>query len=279
MNCNYRVYLIENLKTGSSYVGMTSKCIEERFQQHVCDARRGTGCYLHKAISKYGPECFEIFSLEGARTQQVAHQLEKEWIRELGTYEDRNGYNMTPGGEGQPPGKDHPLYGTTFEVTEEHRRKLSQAQTNRNHEFDRETRLKIAESHSHLDRNQAAKAKYLARETDLTSRQIAKIYGASRHCIGFIKEGRTWEQVQPQRPNDFFDIVEEYGNAPHPNSALNNKEAAEIKYLARNTDMTNRKIATIYGVSTSNVSVIKCGDTWKNLEPRRPNKFLQLSLF
>ncbi|WP_103030018.1 GIY-YIG nuclease family protein [Salinibacter altiplanensis] len=279
MNCNYRVYLIENLKTGGSYVGMTSKCVEERFRQHVGDARRGTGCYLHKAINKYGPECFEIFPLEGAKTRQVAHQLEKDWIRKIGTYEDRNGYNMTPGGEGQPPGEDHPLYGTTFEVTEEHRRKLSQAQTNRDYELDRETRLKIAESQSHLDRGQAAKAKYVAQETDLTSRQIAKIYGASRHCIGFIKEGRTWKKVQPQRPNDFLEIVEEYGNAPHGNSTLSNQEAAEIKYLARNTDMTNGEIATIYGVSRGNVSVIKRGDTWKGIEPRRPNKFSQLSLF
>jgi len=256
---------------------MTSKSVEERFRQHICDARRGTNCYLHRAINKYGPECFEIFPLEGASTQQRAHKLEVEWIQRLGTYDDQNGYNMTPGGEGQPPGKDHPLHGTTFKFTDEQRKTLSEAQKGSEHTT--ETKIKLAETHSELDRNEASEVKYIIRETDLTSRRIAKIYGASINSINCISQGRTWTHVEAQKPDELPEIIEKHGNAPHGNSTLTNREAAEIKYLAQNAEMTQPEIGALYGVTRENVSAIKCGRTWKKIDPRCPNKSRQLELF
>jgi group I intron endonuclease len=134
----YTIYLIEDHRM-KPYIGMTSKSVEERFQQHKKSANYGVGYHLYNAMRKYVSENFEITPLDTAYTHEEACKLEKEWIYRLGTFEDW-GYNMTTGGKSHKfseearqkisdslQGKGNPLYGKSRDFSEEHLRNLSEA--------------------------------------------------------------------------------------------------------------------------------------------------------
>lgn len=106
------IYILTNIITGLSYIGKTGKTLDERWAQHVADARNGSTNYLHRAIEKYGADSF---------TREVICECSEE---DANTYErfcivafntrSPHGYNMTDGGDGVP--------GYVF--TEEDRKKL-----------------------------------------------------------------------------------------------------------------------------------------------------------
>jgi group I intron endonuclease len=56
--------------------------------------------YFHKAIRKYGEDCFEHKILEVCHSLEDVLKREIYWIDRLHTTVDENGYNMTKGGEG-----------------------------------------------------------------------------------------------------------------------------------------------------------------------------------
>lgn len=91
---------------------MTSWSPEKRLQRHKIEARRGKETHLYRAMQKYDTEKFKVIPLDIATTQKEAYKLERKWIQRLGTYEDW-GYNMTPGGDGAPCGKENHNYGQT----------------------------------------------------------------------------------------------------------------------------------------------------------------------
>jgi hypothetical protein len=49
-------------------------------------------------------------------------------------------------------------------------------------------------------------------------------------------------------------------------------DAAEIKWLALNTNKTQAAIGKLYGVNAMTVSDIKKGDTWAHIEPEAPRE-------
>ena len=54
-------------------------------------------------------------------------------------------------------------------------------------------------------------------------------------------------------------------------SQINEKKASKIKWLARNTDLKQPEIASRYGTSKENVSAIKNGRSWKNVNAVKPS--------
>lgn len=87
------VYLITNLINDKKYVGITTRNIYHRFEEH-CKAKSAIG----RAINKYGREAFSIRTLEEALDKEELFYLEKEYIKRYDSY--RNGYNRTIGGDG-----------------------------------------------------------------------------------------------------------------------------------------------------------------------------------
>jgi group I intron endonuclease len=84
------IYLITNKETGDTYVGYTSKSLNERFKSHQYAANSGSKTYLHKAMRKYGIDSFTIEKIaDGSYNEEI------EWIEKL-----LPSYNLTKGGEG-----------------------------------------------------------------------------------------------------------------------------------------------------------------------------------
>lgn len=94
----FTIYKWTSKESNKSYVGLTAKTAEERFEQHVSHSKNPVYLF-HKAIAKYGPENFVLEILEqNIETREEANEREIYYIDSHGTYE--SGYNMTKGGEG-----------------------------------------------------------------------------------------------------------------------------------------------------------------------------------
>jgi hypothetical protein len=100
---SWRIYKIDNVVTGKSYIGLTKRSIEVRLNAHITRATADSKCetksYLWRSIRKYGKEVFKITTIhEGILTAKEAAALEKYYIHIYNTY--TYGYNSTIGGEG-----------------------------------------------------------------------------------------------------------------------------------------------------------------------------------
>lgn len=112
----YKIYCATNKNNNKKYIGMTGKSIDERIKEHLYESRTNTGRYFHRSLKKYGFDNFKWEILDETEIKDIAFEIEKRLIIELNT-KAPNGYNLTDGGDG--------LIG--FEVTEEHKNKISQS--------------------------------------------------------------------------------------------------------------------------------------------------------
>jgi group I intron endonuclease len=89
------IYRITNIITKKSYIGKTTKSIDERFQRHKYNAKYGSKTHLHRSMRKHGCDNFIIETIE--QTENL-NEREQYWISTLSPE-----YNMTTGGEGCDP--------------------------------------------------------------------------------------------------------------------------------------------------------------------------------
>ncbi len=93
------LYLVTG-PSGKRYVGITSGAIEDRWKQHLADARRGRSRgALHAAIRLYGADAFAIQQIGSCETWGQLCEMEKAAIASYGTFRPA-GYNLTRGGDG-----------------------------------------------------------------------------------------------------------------------------------------------------------------------------------
>lgn len=113
------------------YVGKTVSPLASRWSQHKYYAKIGSNGFLHRAISKYGPEVFTVEQIDSASSLKGLNEKEIFHIARLNTLAP-NGYNLTIGGEGA-------------EMTADVRAKLAQACTGWKHT--EEAKRKISQNH------------------------------------------------------------------------------------------------------------------------------------
>lgn len=94
------IYLISNDINNKPYIGKTVTTVAERYSKHKYDTTHYKDtCAIHHAMKKYGFEHFKVLELEKCDNEILAER-EKYWISYYDAYE--NGYNLTPGGDGNP---------------------------------------------------------------------------------------------------------------------------------------------------------------------------------
>ena len=122
------IYVITNIVNGKQYVGQTGD-LKMRWYRHR-NAKHPTSV-LHSAIRLYGLDNFVFTHLMDVSSQAYADELEQELIAAKGTLAP-GGYNLTAGG-----------LGCFREQLPETRRKIGEASKTRTHSS--ETRKKISE--------------------------------------------------------------------------------------------------------------------------------------
>ena len=89
------IYQITNLTNGKLYIGLTTKTAEERWKEHVYLAvKRNSQFAIHRAITKYGQESFQIETIDTAENLDDLINKETKWIETLDTMNPAKGYNM-----------------------------------------------------------------------------------------------------------------------------------------------------------------------------------------
>ena len=174
MSCG--IYKIVNDINGHIYIGK-SKNIENRWNSHKSSSketsdRSDKNTPIHAAIRKYGIENFHYEIIELCPENEL-NEKERYWINYYDSYNRRDYYNLTPGGDG-----------------------------NRNIVGEKNPNAKLT-----LD--QVEKIKKLLKQGK-TCKEIYKLYKdfVSESTIQFINEGRSWKdpnEKYPLKPKKFSD--------------------------------------------------------------------------
>lgn len=133
MTCG--IYLIQNKKTQQKYIGQSNN-IERRWKEHVYkkDIKNSR---IEYAIKKYGKNNFNFIIIEILpNDKDILNTREQYWIKYYNTYNDKNHYNLTPGGKFSPMTnkdicKKVSITKKGTPLSEEHKNKLSKAHKNK----------------------------------------------------------------------------------------------------------------------------------------------------
>lgn len=96
MQKKHLVYKVTNQETGKSYIGVTTRSMEERKADHIQKASKGKRGYFQEAIATYGVDAFSWQEIDTASSNDELASKEIKYIAEYDALE--NGYCSDKGG-------------------------------------------------------------------------------------------------------------------------------------------------------------------------------------
>lgn len=183
------IYQILNAINGKRYIGSAAS-LRQRWMAHRSALRLGRHCngHLQRAWNLYGGKTFVFSVLEYVSDIEGLVEREQYYMDAL-----RPEYNLSP-----TAGSSLGL--VRGPQSEEHRRKISEANTGRM--WSEEARQKLSAAlrgennpNAELTEQGVREIKLLLEEGVLLLREIAAMYGVSRKAIGHIKRGRRWAHL------------------------------------------------------------------------------------
>lgn len=232
----FHIYIIQNKLNNKLYVGKTSN-LDRRRKEHIKVALGGKDKYgrnfraVHAAITKYGKDNFNFFSIEKFSDEIEAYEAEAFWIEYFQSHRKNIGYNETMGGYGFLSGINHPLYGT--HPTEETRKKLSDARKGKKPSLGVKQSATVRAAWS-MQRKGSGNAMYGKHHSDDGRKHISEAKLASDK-----NKGET-----------------------HRLSTVTNQQASEMRTLFAD-GMIRSKIAELYNISWLIVHRIVTNKTYK----------------
>ena len=235
-----KVYKVTNIQTGAVYIGITTKSVRKRWQQHI-NSSRSDNLYFHRAIRKYGVANFKIEQIDEANTIDELKQKEQFYIKQYYccVYDPQyeKGYNITFGGDGE-----YGLYGEAHPASKN---------------SDEQRWLVIK----------------LLKETNLHFKQIAEIAmldsADGEKLVSMINCGENFHQegmIYPIRQNT-RSIAKHGANNP----AAKVDAVKKVVELLITTDMSQKDIAIECGVHYNTVSDINRCVRWTELHNFKKN--------
>jgi len=92
------IYKITNKINNKKYIGYTGIGLNNRIHKHYTNAQSGMVSHLYNALRKYGMNNFKFETIDNSDSFDEIKEKEKYWIKYYNT--NKNGYNMTNGGDG-----------------------------------------------------------------------------------------------------------------------------------------------------------------------------------
>lgn len=90
------VYKVTHKESGKTYIGATSKSIDDRKKDHEQKASQEVGSKFQEAIGTYSPEAFTWEQIDTANNPNELAEKEKQYILKYNSKEE--GYNADSGG-------------------------------------------------------------------------------------------------------------------------------------------------------------------------------------
>ena len=170
----YAVYIIQNKVNHKIYVGKTGANPHvKRWKQHLKISRnpsRYKAMPIHYAIFKYGEDNFDFSIIEEFEDFDECSDAEIFWIEYLRSCDDRCGYNLTLGGEGNIP-------------TETTRKKM------------RRSAIKNRYKQTSLTVKIVDEIKQMLLSGILSQKSIAQKFGVRPQTIGLIAKGKIFKDI------------------------------------------------------------------------------------
>ena len=124
----FQVYQIENTVNNKYYIGLHKGDI-------YSDYYYGSGKVIRQSVNKYGRKKFNREVISTFKKKELAKWFEKCIVGE-DVVNDNMSYNLVLGSGGYVAGEDHPYFGKKLpKRSEEHRRKLGEANRGENNYF------------------------------------------------------------------------------------------------------------------------------------------------
>lgn len=249
----YGIYSKSDPEQKVRYVGQTCRGLRKRWADHQYSARIGLTGALYNWMRKHGDDA-GCRVLEEHDSEESLDEAEIRLIRELRTFRDEGGLNLTRGGT------------------------WSNGATQRGSD-NAYSRLREDQVHEIVE--------YL--NVGISQEDIAAEYGVTRNCIASISRGDSWRHVtegvlqpgQARIPRGGVSRASRLGNA-----VLDAEKVHEIKRdYDPSAGVTTYSLAERYGVSSSTIQAVVDGTTWVDVMPdyvrpkyeNRPNAFLDAS--
>ena len=89
------IYLIMNSVNRKKYVGLTTRSVELRFEEHCVQ-----DSYIGRAIRKHGRDNFSVHIIDTAQSKVELVSKEEKWVYYYDSF-GKEGYNLTNGGDGR----------------------------------------------------------------------------------------------------------------------------------------------------------------------------------
>lgn len=212
---------------GYRYVGKTVCKLRKRFSEHMCAARReAPDLPVHRWMVKHGLDNIVAEVIDRSDDPDVLTQKEIHHIKRLGLYADPKGLNLTFGGEGVNA-----------------------------------VGLNIGSKNGRAKLNEAIVAAVKGQLWDgVSTRVVAKDFGIALHSIDQIAGGGTWKSVPwpADRPRVMID------HKRLASQKLTEDQVREIKSRLQKGEQ-GRMLGREFGVTESNISMIKSGRTWAHV--------------
>ena len=90
----FLIYKITHRKSGKAYIGMTSRGIIRRLDEHRRAAKRGEESPFYRALRKHGERAFDVIILAICADANELLQTEISLIQKHETYVHNGGYNI-----------------------------------------------------------------------------------------------------------------------------------------------------------------------------------------
>lgn len=278
------IYIIKNDINDKVYIGQSINA-EERFVQHCKPSSAKDGSLIAKAIQKYGKEHFWMEILE----KQIENYNEREiyWIEFYNSLTP-NGYNIQKGGE-NPPVLYSIEHGNSSIKDSEillmlkndlKNTKLPYSELAKKYNTNKKTVLRINHGISYSELSESYP---LRKEPNLSGKlteeqvdeiidilkysyrqygDISKQYGVGIKAIQEINLGTAHKRIDLSYP------IRKYKNSGQP--ALTYEEVTEVINLLKNTIISKREIAKIFGLKSH--STINAIDSGSALRYRREDE-------
>lgn len=149
------IYKITNKINGKSYIGQTTRSVQERWTDHCTLTKSKHRSAIREAISKYGKGAFILETIDEALTIEELNEKEVDWILKLETLSP-GGYNLDSGGKNKKLHDQTKLkislskIGKTRTNSSETRRKISIGNLGKKKSTQHKNALKQAERTTHV---------------------------------------------------------------------------------------------------------------------------------
>jgi group I intron endonuclease len=268
---------------GKVYIGQTTKTLAIRKGQHKFRAKKQDRRYpFGIALLDEGFDAFAWEAIDQADTPEDLDQKEKAWIAHYDSMNPERGYNGTDGGHNASlseearrklseakSGEKHPFFGKN--LSSEHRQKIGEAQKGKvipaetrrkislvkmGHEVTEEARRKLSEAH---------KGKSPTAET---LRRMSEAQKGRRHTEETrlkIREALVGHTVSAEARNKMSEAKKgRFTGENGPGAKLTKTEVIQIKIaLARGERAAY--LAKLYNISLPAIKCIRAGKTWKDV--------------